>query len=70
MLRIPHGLDARLTDGSEVASLKHRPRSTTETLMLHISVRVAMVRLEGLGTVKENHTASSGFGPGTFWPVS
>jgi hypothetical protein len=28
MLRIPHCLDNRLTDGGEVVSLTHRPRST------------------------------------------
>jgi hypothetical protein len=30
MLRIPHYLDSRLTDGGEVVSLTHRPRSTPQ----------------------------------------
>jgi hypothetical protein len=32
MLRIPHCLDSRLTDGGEVVSLTHRPLSTPQKL--------------------------------------
>jgi hypothetical protein len=53
MLRIPHCLDSRLTDGGRVVNLKRRSRSTLQKYFLVlISVWVnprARGRLEGLG---------------------
>jgi hypothetical protein len=43
MLRIPHCLYNRLTDGGKVVSPKHRP----------LSKRQGLVRLEGLGKLKK-----------------
>jgi hypothetical protein len=43
MLRIPHCLDSRLTDGGKFVSLTHVLRSTPQDL----------VRLEGLGKLKQ-----------------
>jgi hypothetical protein len=54
MLRIPHCLDSRLTEGREVVSPTHRPHSTPRKhFLVLISVRGcayprAMARLEGL----------------------
>jgi hypothetical protein len=61
MLRIPHCLDNRLTDGGKVVSLRHRPRYTNQKrtfilLLALISVRGykprGLVRPEGLGKLK------------------
>jgi hypothetical protein len=38
-LRLPHFLDNRLTDCSEVVSLTHRPQFTPENFLVLISVR-------------------------------
>jgi hypothetical protein len=59
MLRIPHCLDSRLTDGGEVVSHTHRPHITLEEdRLLFISFRGwgnprAIVQLEGLGKLKK-----------------
>jgi hypothetical protein len=37
MLRIPHCLDNQLTDGGEVISLTHQPRSRTQKYYVSIS---------------------------------
>jgi hypothetical protein len=60
MLRFPHCLQGRLTDGGKFVSLKHLPRSTHQEhflLLALISVRglanpQGLVRSEGLGTFK------------------
>jgi hypothetical protein len=56
MLRIPHCLDNRLTDGNEVVSLKHRPRFTPQKWYFSdthfcwtLSKSQGLVRPEGLG---------------------
>jgi hypothetical protein len=71
MSRLPHLLDSRLTDGREAVALKRRPHlySLGRFLVL-ISVRGwvhsrAIVRLEGLGQLKNSMT-SSGIKPATF----
>jgi hypothetical protein len=57
MLRIPHCLDNRLTDGGKVASLMYRPLSTLQKHYFsasgtHVCKRLSkpqgVVRLEGL----------------------
>jgi hypothetical protein len=62
MLRIPHCLDNRLTDGGEVVSPTHRPRFIPQkhyfsASVTHFCYRLskpqAIVRLEGLGKLKE-----------------
>jgi hypothetical protein len=58
MLRIPHRLDNRLTDGGKVVSLRHRPRSTPQKYCFsatctrfcqRLNKPQGFVRLEGLG---------------------
>jgi hypothetical protein len=60
--RIPHCLDNRLTDGSEVLSPTHRPRSIPQkhyfsSPSTHLRQRLSnpqgLVRLETLGTLKQ-----------------
>jgi hypothetical protein len=62
MLRIPHGLDSRLTDGGEVVSPTHRPRSTLQKHYFsasgtHFCYRRSkpqgLVRPEGLGKLEK-----------------
>jgi hypothetical protein len=60
-----------LTDGGEIVSLTRRPRATPQKQFLYsffgrggINPR-AITRLEGLGTLEKNPTAS-GFEPVTF----
>jgi hypothetical protein len=64
MLRIPHSLDNRLTDGGEVVSLTHWPRSAQHKHSFsasgtHFCYRMSKlqgpVRPEGLGKVKNIH---------------
>jgi hypothetical protein len=50
MLRIPHCLDNRLTDGGEAVSPTHRPHSTPQK---QLSKPQGLVQLEGLGTLKQ-----------------
>jgi hypothetical protein len=42
MLRIPHCLGSRLTDGGKVVSLTHRPRSTPRNIILLLLVLVSV----------------------------
>jgi hypothetical protein len=54
MLRIPHCLDNRLTDGGKAVSLTHRPIFNPGRLLVLVSLRGridprAIARLEGLG---------------------
>jgi hypothetical protein len=74
MLRIPHCLDNRLTDGGEVVRLTRRPRSTPQKHFfpasgIHFCLRLnklqGLVRPEGLGELK-NSLTSSGIEPATF----
>jgi hypothetical protein len=60
MLRIPHCLENRLTDGGKVVSPTHRPRSTRQKHYFsgsdtHFCYRLSktLVRPEGLGKLKE-----------------
>jgi hypothetical protein len=62
MLRIPHCLDNRLTDGGKVVSPLHRPRSTPQKHYLyafgtHFSSRLSksqgLLLLDGLGKLKK-----------------
>jgi hypothetical protein len=62
MLRIPHCLDSRITDGGEDVSPTHRPRSTSQkhyfsascTHFCHrLSEPHGLVRPEGLGKLKK-----------------
>jgi hypothetical protein len=62
MLRIPHCLDNRLTDGDKVVSPTHRPLSTPQKYYFSVSgthfcerlsERQGLVRLEGLGKLKK-----------------
>jgi hypothetical protein len=57
MLRIPHFLENRLTDGGEVFSLTHRPRFTRQEnswySFLLVSQPQCLVLLEGLGKLKK-----------------
>jgi hypothetical protein len=73
MLRIAHFLGNRLTDGGEVVSLTHRPRSTPQKhcssaydthFCYKLSQPQGLVRLEGLGTLKNSF--ASGLEPATF----
>jgi hypothetical protein len=68
MLRIPHCLDSRLTDGGKVVSLTHRPRSTLQKHYYSVSGTHSCYRLsepqglvqpEGLGKLKKNHFIGS-----------
>jgi hypothetical protein len=61
MLRIPHFLDNRLTDGDEVVSPTHRQRSTPQKhyfsasgthFCQRLSKPLGLVRPEGLGKLK------------------
>jgi hypothetical protein len=72
MLRIPHCLHSRLTNGSEVVGLTHRPRSTPRINLVisvsgtqfcqRLSKLQGLLRLEGLGKLKK---FSDHFGCGT-----
>jgi hypothetical protein len=62
MLRIPHCLDSRLTDGCKVVSLTHRPSSTPHkpyvsatgsNFCYRLSNLQGLVRPEGLGKLKK-----------------
>jgi hypothetical protein len=62
MLRIPHYLDSRLTDGGKVVSLTQRPRYTPQKHYFsasgnHFRCRLSepqdLVRPEGLSKLKE-----------------
>jgi hypothetical protein len=61
MSRIPHCLDARLTNGGEIISLTRRPRFTPQKdplVLIYIRGRVnprATVRLEGLGKFEKSN---------------
>jgi hypothetical protein len=58
MLRIPHLLDNRLTDGGKVVSLTHQPPSTSQKLLFvrGLSKPLGLVRLEGIGiSIKFNY---------------
>jgi hypothetical protein len=64
MLRIPHCLDNRLTDGGKAVSPKHRPRSTPQKhycsasgthFCSRLSKPQGLVRLEGLGNNNNNN---------------
>jgi hypothetical protein len=62
MLRIPHCVDNRLTDGGKVVSPKHRPHFTPQkhyffyVSAIHFCYRpsksIGLVRPEGLGKFK------------------
>jgi hypothetical protein len=70
MLRIPHCLDSRLTDGGEVLSPEHRPRSTPGRLKVVISARdlvdlKATVQLVDVLAKLKNSLTSSGIEPTT-----
>jgi hypothetical protein len=73
--RLPHFLDGRLTDGSEIISLMRRPQAlypqedSWYTFLLETVDPRAIVRLEGLGQLKYPIT-SSGIEPATFWFVT
>jgi hypothetical protein len=75
MLRIPHCLDSRLTDGGEVDSLTHRPSSfypqedSWYSFLLEAKSTRAIVRPEGLGKLK-NAMTSSGIEPPTLQLVA
>jgi hypothetical protein len=65
MLRIPHGLDSRLTDGGKFASSTNRTRSTSQKLYCsysgsHFCSRLGepqgLVRPEGLVKLKKIHS--------------
>jgi hypothetical protein len=60
MVRIPHCLDSRLTDGGEVVSRMHRPHSTPQIhffsgtyFCYRLSKLQVLVRLEGLGKLRK-----------------
>jgi hypothetical protein len=62
MLRIPHRLDNRLTDGGKVVCLMYRPRSIPQKhnfspsgthFRYRLSKTEGLVRLEGLGKLKK-----------------
>jgi hypothetical protein len=61
MLRAPHCLDNRLTDGGDVVSLTHRPRSTLQHYFpasaIHFCYRLSkfqgLMQLEKLGKLKK-----------------
>jgi hypothetical protein len=64
--RLPHFLDSRLTDGSEVFSLTRRPPFTSRKipgthLLDAVSTPGAIVRLEVLGQLKNLMTTSGTF---------
>jgi hypothetical protein len=63
--RIPHCLDNRLTDGGEVVSPTHQPRSNSQKhnfsasgthFYWRVSKLQGLVRLEGLGNFKKTHS--------------
>jgi hypothetical protein len=74
MLRIPHCLDNRLTDGGKVVSPTHPPHFTLQKhyyfyasgthFCLRLSKPQGLVRPEGLSKFKE--VTSSGIEPSTF----
>jgi hypothetical protein len=58
MLKIPHRLDNRLTDGGKVVSLKFRPRLLPRNfifllLVLKMSKPQGLERLEGFGKLNK-----------------
>jgi hypothetical protein len=65
MLRILHCLDNRLTDGGEIVSPTHRPRSTPQKhfsgsgthLCKRLSKHQGLVLSEELGKLKKNYSA-------------
>jgi hypothetical protein len=72
MLRIPHCLDSRLTDGGKVEIPKCRQRSSTQKQYFSasgthfcywLSKPQGLVRLEGLGKLKKKSLTSSGLEP-------
>jgi hypothetical protein len=74
MLRIPHCLDNRLTDGGKVVSPTHQPHFTPQKhyyfnvsgtdFCYRLSEHQGLVRPEGLGKFKQ--ISSSGIEPATF----
>jgi hypothetical protein len=78
MLRIPHCLDNRLTDGGKVVSPMHLSHFTPQkhfylyvygtNFCLRLSELQGVVRLKGLGKFKK--ITSSGIEPATFWFVA
>jgi hypothetical protein len=75
MLRIPQCISNRHTDGGEVISPRHRPRSIPQKhkfsasctyFCYRLSKFQGLVRPEGLGKCKENSFNSSGLEPATF----
>jgi hypothetical protein len=78
MLRIPHCLDNRLTDGDKVVSPTDRPRSAPQKhyyfcisgtyFYQRLSKFQGLLRLEGLGKFKK--ISSSGIKPATFQGIS
>jgi hypothetical protein len=74
MLRIPHFLDCRLTDGDEVVSLTCQLCFTLQKhFLVLISVRglvnPTILQLEGLGKLKRHSVTSMGIEHATFWLV-
>jgi hypothetical protein len=70
VLRFPHFIDNRLTDGSETVNLRCQPPFNPRRFLVPISVRCwvnprATVWLEGLGQLR-NPMTSSGIKPATF----
>jgi hypothetical protein len=70
MLRITHCLDIGFRDGGKVVSLTHRPRSTSQKqyssafdnhFCYKLSKPQGLVRLEGLGKLKEKNIHLIGF---------
>jgi hypothetical protein len=74
MLRIPHCLDNRLTDGGKVVSPTHPPHFTPQKhhyfyvsgthFCYRLNEPLGLVRQEGLGKLK--NVTSSGLEPATF----
>jgi hypothetical protein len=70
MLRIPHCLDNRLTDGGKFVSSTHRPRSTPQKhyfsvsgtyFCYRLSIPQSLVHPEGLSKLKKKITYVIGF---------